>query len=88
MTPPHAGRISGVNLIIQSKIKRFELLHPVPIALSNISVAIIVAVRTIIASTHSFFWMMIVRYEGTNSNYCIYHLAILNIFKSQNCRYF
>jgi hypothetical protein len=29
----------------------FELLHPVPIALSNISLAIIVAVKTIIAST-------------------------------------
>jgi hypothetical protein len=55
MTPPQADRISGVNLIIQSKIKRFELLHPVPIALSNISMAIKVAVRTIIASTHSFF---------------------------------
>lgn len=35
MTPPQENRISGVNLIIQSKIKRFELLHPVPIALSK-----------------------------------------------------
>jgi len=55
MTPPQADRISGVNLIIQSKINRFELLHPVPIALANISMAIMVAVRTIIASTRSFF---------------------------------
>jgi hypothetical protein len=26
-------------------------------------------------------------YEGTTEDYCIYLLVILNIFKSQNCRY-
>ena len=51
MPPPQADRIYGVNLIIQSKIKCFELFHPVPITLSKISMAIIVAVKTIIAST-------------------------------------
>ena len=55
MTSPHADRISGVNLKFQSKNIRFEFLHPVPIALPNISMAIIVVVRTILASTHSFF---------------------------------
>jgi len=54
MTPPHADRVSGASLKIQSKIKQFELLHPVPITLANISMAVIVAVTTIIASTRSF----------------------------------
>ena len=53
MPPLQADRISGVNLIIQLKIKLFELFHPVSIALSNISMAIIVAVKTIIASTNT-----------------------------------
>ena len=54
MTPPDADRVSGDSLKIQSKIKQFELLHPVPITLASISMAIIVAVTTIIALTRSF----------------------------------
>jgi hypothetical protein len=54
MIPPHADRVSGASLKIQSKIKQFELLHPVPITRANISMAVIVTVTTIIASTRSF----------------------------------
>jgi len=36
MTPPQADRISGASLKIQSKIKQFELLHPVPISYDEI----------------------------------------------------
>ena len=35
MIPPHAGRVSGASLKIQSKIKQFKLLHPVPITLAD-----------------------------------------------------
>ena len=50
MTPPQADRVPGAGLKIQSKIKQFELLHPVPITLANISMAVIVAAATIIES--------------------------------------
>jgi hypothetical protein len=36
MTSPQADRVSGTGLKIQSKIKQFELRHPVPITPANI----------------------------------------------------
>jgi hypothetical protein len=41
MTPPQADRVSGAGSKIQSKFKKFELLHPVPMTLAKISMAVI-----------------------------------------------
>jgi hypothetical protein len=69
MTPQQADRVSGTGLKIQSKIKQFELRHPVPITPANISLAVIVPLQRSVCHNPQFFLAMDVGYEGINPGF-------------------